>query len=99
MIQLTLKMVEIVAVLGTVSSADYYLVCLWSAAGFLRERRSGKSSESTTSLPPISSIAPSGPERTIAVSSTGFPVLGLRRTRRTLCPIDFASSDPGLKRS
>ncbi len=58
MIQLTLKMVEIVAVFGTVSSAVYYLVCLWSAAGFLRERTLGKSTDSANNLPPISILKP-----------------------------------------
>jgi ceramide glucosyltransferase len=30
---------EVIAVLGTLSSVGYYFICLWSAAGFLQERK------------------------------------------------------------
>jgi ceramide glucosyltransferase len=52
-----LRIVEVVAVSGTVSSSIYYLLCLWSAAKFLRERKaaSGACSEA---LPPISILKP-----------------------------------------
>ncbi len=42
------------ALLGTVASAGYYLLCLWSAAGFLRQR--GVPSASFT--PPVSILKP-----------------------------------------
>ena len=37
-----LSAVQIVAVLGVVSSSIYYLLCLWSAVGFLREQQAGE---------------------------------------------------------
>ena len=36
----------------------YYLLCLWSAATFLREREAGKSARPTQALPPISILKP-----------------------------------------
>ena len=33
-----LRIVQIVAIFGAVSSSIYYLVCLWGAADFLRRR-------------------------------------------------------------
>jgi ceramide glucosyltransferase len=53
-----LRIVEIVAVLGVVSSSFYYLLCLWSAAKFLREREAGKSARPTQAFPPISILKP-----------------------------------------
>jgi ceramide glucosyltransferase len=47
---------EIIAVLGTLSSVGYYFICLWSAAGFLQERR--RASESPISPRPISILKP-----------------------------------------
>jgi ceramide glucosyltransferase len=38
---MTCHVLEIVAVLGTVASMAYYTLCLWSAAGFLHERKAG----------------------------------------------------------
>jgi len=51
------RMVQMVAVFGTVSSSIYYLVCLWSAAKFLRERKAGGEA-CTPDLPPISILKP-----------------------------------------
>jgi len=52
-----LRIVQIVAAVGAVSSAVYYLLCLWSAARFLRERTAaGK--VSALDLPPISILKP-----------------------------------------
>jgi ceramide glucosyltransferase len=53
-----LRIVQIVAAIGTVSSSLYYLLCLWSAAGFLRERKAGVSARSTQALPPASALPP-----------------------------------------
>jgi ceramide glucosyltransferase len=47
---------EIIAVLGTLSSIGYYFICLWSAAGFLQERR--RASESLISTQPVSILKP-----------------------------------------
>jgi ceramide glucosyltransferase len=55
---LILKTVQIVSAIGIVSSALYYLLCLWSAAAFLRERETGESSASTWELPPVSILKP-----------------------------------------
>jgi len=48
---------QIVAVLGIVSSSLYYLLCLWSASKFLREREAD-TVLSTQPLPPISILKP-----------------------------------------
>jgi ceramide glucosyltransferase len=53
------RIIEIVAVCGTVSSSIYYLLCLWSAAAFLRERkRADRSVHNTQFLPPVSILKP-----------------------------------------
>src|SRR5216684_4267120 len=53
------RIIEIVAVFGTVSSSIYYLLCLWSAAAFLRERkRADRSVRNTQFLPPVSILKP-----------------------------------------
>ena len=51
------KVLEIVAVLGCVSSSIYYLICLWSARVFLREREAGTSAPAQA-LPPVSILKP-----------------------------------------
>jgi ceramide glucosyltransferase len=52
-----LDAVQIVAVVGIVSSSLYYLLCLWSALRFLSER--GKTStQPTAAQPPISILKP-----------------------------------------
>jgi ceramide glucosyltransferase len=53
-----LGIVQIVAVLGVVSSSFYYLLCLWSASRFLRQRDAGESARPTQALPPISILKP-----------------------------------------
>jgi len=53
-----LTLVQIVAALGAVSSSIYYLLCLWSAATFLREREAGEGARPTQALPPISILKP-----------------------------------------
>lgn len=49
---------QIVALLGCVSSSIYYLLCLWSAAGFLRARKTIRSSGWPQSLPPVTILKP-----------------------------------------
>ena len=54
-----IKLIQIVAVLGTLSSIGYYLMCLLSAAKFLRERKTsttGKRFPETS--PPVSILKP-----------------------------------------
>ena len=53
-----LIVVQIVAVVGVVSSSIYYLLCLWCAATFLRERQAGEGARPTRFLPPISILKP-----------------------------------------
>jgi ceramide glucosyltransferase len=58
MIHSVLQVVEIVAVLGIFSSSIYYLLCLWSAAQFLRERGAAEGALPAQSLSPISILKP-----------------------------------------
>lgn len=58
MIPYALKAVQIIAVLGCISSSIYYLFCLWSAAAFLRQQRADKSVRPTRALPPVSILKP-----------------------------------------
>jgi ceramide glucosyltransferase len=53
-----LDIVQILALIGIVSSSLYYLLCLWSAVNFLREREAGGGARPTPSLPPISILKP-----------------------------------------
>jgi ceramide glucosyltransferase len=53
------RIIEIVAVFGAVSSSIYYLLCLWGAAAFLRERKAAdRSIHPTQFLPPVSILKP-----------------------------------------
>ena len=52
------RIIEIIAVFGTVSSSIYYLLCLWSAAAFLRERRVANVDRPAQALPPVSILKP-----------------------------------------
>jgi ceramide glucosyltransferase len=53
-----LRIVQTVATIGTVSSSLYYLLCLWSAANFLRERKAGGGARPTPALPRVSILKP-----------------------------------------
>jgi len=57
MLQLLVSFCELVAVIGCVTSSIYYLICLWGAAGFLRERRADRTRPAQT-LPPVSILKP-----------------------------------------
>src|ERR1700722_5540764 len=58
-----LKIAEIIAAFGIVSSSIYYLLCLWSAVKFLRTRKAGEGARPTQSSPPISILKPlKGPD-------------------------------------
>jgi ceramide glucosyltransferase len=52
------RIVQIAAVIGTVSSCFYYLLCIWSAVAFLRGREAGEGALPTQALPPISILKP-----------------------------------------
>jgi ceramide glucosyltransferase len=58
MIHLTAKILQYTSLLGCVTSSAYYLLCLWSAASFLRARKAGESARSTQDLPPVSILKP-----------------------------------------
>ena len=49
------KILQFVAILGCASSSVYYLLCLWSTAGFLRDR---KADSPTQVEPPVSILKP-----------------------------------------
>ena len=58
MLQHTAKFIQIIAVLGTFSSIGYYLMCLLSAAKFLRERKTSTVGGSGETTPPVSILKP-----------------------------------------
>ena len=63
MIHSIARAIQIVAFFGTASSSIYYLLCLWTAAGFARERKAAREARSVAScltpvLPPVSILKP-----------------------------------------
>jgi ceramide glucosyltransferase len=62
MIHSIVRIVELIAILGCASSFIYYLLCLWSAACFLRGRNAGgarsKQDLLPPTLPPVSILKP-----------------------------------------
>jgi ceramide glucosyltransferase len=52
-----LRIIQIIAAAGVVSSSFYYVLCLWSAAKFLQEQRSA-AEDGPAFLPPISILKP-----------------------------------------
>jgi ceramide glucosyltransferase len=59
MIDHTARAIELIAVLGTLSSMAYYALCMWSAAGFVRQRRkAGDGARPTSATPPVSILKP-----------------------------------------
>lgn len=58
MIHHTVRIFEFVAILGCLASSAYYLVCLWSAAAFLRERDELCGADTPVRLPPVSLLKP-----------------------------------------
>src|SRR5271170_3170620 len=57
------RIIQVVAICGCVSSCVYYFLCLWSAAGFLRERtvsdrKPGEIPGATPTLLPVSILKP-----------------------------------------
>jgi ceramide glucosyltransferase len=58
MIHLLAKILQVIAILGCISSSFYFLFCLWSAAAFLRERRAASVIPSLGAFPPVSILKP-----------------------------------------
>jgi ceramide glucosyltransferase len=56
MVHQAFKIIEILAVAGAVSSIVYYALCLWSAAGFLRKRKTAD--EGARPTPAVSILKP-----------------------------------------
>ena len=58
MIHLASRILLAVALLGSISSSVYYVLCLWSALSFLRERKFHQSIAPRSFLPPVSILKP-----------------------------------------
>jgi ceramide glucosyltransferase len=58
MIHLTERVFQFVAILGCVASSVYYVICLWSAAAFLRGRGELCGADTPVRLPPVSMLKP-----------------------------------------
>lgn len=59
MIHFTFRLVQVVAGVGAACSSAYYLLCLWSASAFLRQRRAAAEGSLTAqALPPVSILKP-----------------------------------------
>jgi ceramide glucosyltransferase len=58
MIHSIVRTFQVVAIFGCVSSCIYYILCLWSAAGFLRSRNAVARARPATTLPPVSILKP-----------------------------------------
>ncbi|MGC1647371.1 MAG: bacteriohopanetetrol glucosamine biosynthesis glycosyltransferase HpnI [Candidatus Sulfotelmatobacter sp.] len=57
MIHLILRIFQVVAILGCLSSSAYYILCLWSARTFLREKKTDGGARPQM-LPPVSILKP-----------------------------------------
>jgi ceramide glucosyltransferase len=58
MIHSITRIIEIIAILGCVSSSVYYMFCLWSVRAFLKATHSVAAVNSIGSLPPVSILKP-----------------------------------------
>jgi len=59
MIHSIFRLVQVVAAFGAICSSLYYLLCLWSASAFLRQRRvAGEGPLPAQVLPPVSILKP-----------------------------------------
>jgi ceramide glucosyltransferase len=58
MLQHTVKFIQVIAVLGTFSSIGYYLMCLWAATNFLRERKAFVPGATNGTPLPVSILKP-----------------------------------------
>jgi ceramide glucosyltransferase len=59
MIRDALQIIQVLALLGTIASMGYYALCLWSAAGFLQERKAAdRILHPTRVCPPVSILKP-----------------------------------------
>jgi ceramide glucosyltransferase len=58
MMHFILRTFQFVAILGCLASSAYYLICLWSAAAFLRRRHALGRKDTSVLLPPVSILKP-----------------------------------------
>jgi ceramide glucosyltransferase len=58
MTSITVRIFQLIAAAGCVSSCFYYLFCLWSADSFLHEQKARVSPRATEKLPPVSILKP-----------------------------------------
>ncbi len=59
MVHQAAEIIEALAVAGTASSIAYYVLCLWGASRFLRERKAaGEGARPTQASPPVSILKP-----------------------------------------
>ncbi len=58
MIHVLGRILQVIAILGCVSSCAYFLFCLWSVAAFLREKRARVAPPSVQPFPPVSILKP-----------------------------------------
>jgi ceramide glucosyltransferase len=58
MIHSIARILQLVTILGCASSSIYYLICLWSASAFLRERKAGAGSGSASNCTPVTILKP-----------------------------------------
>lgn len=58
MVHFIVRAIQILSILGCVSSCSYYLLCLWSAHAFLRTNDHGAAANSPQNLPPVSILKP-----------------------------------------
>jgi ceramide glucosyltransferase len=58
MIHSIVGILQLVTILGCVSSSIFYALCLWSAAAYLRARRASEGAGPTQALPPVSILKP-----------------------------------------
>jgi ceramide glucosyltransferase len=58
MIRDAVQIIQILAVVGTISSIGYYCLCLWSAVRFQRRRKADEGVPPTAAAPPVSILKP-----------------------------------------
>ena len=58
MIHFTLRIFQVVAILGCLSSSAFYLLCLWSVRTFLHEQKTGGGARPAQTLLPVSILKP-----------------------------------------
>lgn len=59
LIHFIVLIIQVVAIVGCFTSSIYYLLCLWSAASFLRDRKANEGTRAKSEeLPPVSILKP-----------------------------------------